>query len=92
MILLTDKEIRGVARKLLSPELTKYIEESDIAWANLGAETQLKKVVDRLEDALENSFVMAYVGEDEPHQSTIDPITIRELIEEFRQALLKEIE
>ena len=48
MILLTDKEIRREATKLLSPVLTKYIEESDIAWANLGAKTQLKKVAEWL--------------------------------------------
>jgi hypothetical protein len=55
------------------------------------AKAQLKKDLDRLEDALENSFVMAYVGEDEPYESTIDPITIREIIDDMRQALLEEV-
>ena len=49
MILLSKEEIRKEATKLLSPVLTKYIEESDIAWANLGAKTQLKKVAEWLE-------------------------------------------
>ena len=55
------------------------------------AKAQLKKVVELLEDALENSFVMAYVGENEPYESTIDPITIREIIDDMRQSLLEKV-
>ena len=49
-----------------------------------GADAMLSAIVVKLEDAPENSFVMAYVGEDEPYESTIDPITIRGLIDEFK--------
>ena len=47
----------------------------------------LKQFVKLLEDNLEDSFVMAYVGEDEPYESTIDPITIRELIQSLKAQL-----
>ena len=50
---------------------------------------QVKKVMERLEDLLENSFVMAYAGEDAPYEPTIDPQTMSELITELRQVLLK---
>ena len=85
MILLTDEEIIAYTRR--DGDYCELAVDTGI-WS---AKAQLKEVVELLEDALENSFVMAYVGEDAPYESTIDPITIREIISDMRQALLKEV-
>ena len=93
MILLTDEEI---AREK-DCEMYGDIKLGDLDCEGCSgncrfiAKAQLKEVVELLEDALENSFVMAYLGEGEPYESTIDPITIREIISDMRQALLKEV-
>lgn len=50
----------------------------------------LKAVGEWLERILEDSFVMAYAGEDEPYESTIDPITIREIIDQLKQGKMPE--
>jgi len=70
-------------------EIYQYTEPALHRAFNEGIKVQLKKDLDGLEDALENSFVMAYVGEDEPYESTIDPITIREIIDDMKQDLLR---
>lgn len=83
-MILTDGEIQ-TAKDLGAKAEGKYTISRSIAKA------QLKKDLDRLEDALENSFVMAYVEEDAPLEATIDPITLLEIIDEMKQALLEEV-
>ena len=90
MIKLTDEEMRAMPPER-EGDYTAGVYYYYKDGIRDGAKAQLKKVVELLEDAIENSFVMAYVGEDEPYESTIDPITIREIISDMRQALLKEV-
>ena len=76
---------------LSEEEIAIIIDNPDVIEEDIAiAKAQLKKVVERLADALENHFVMALAdNEGLVYEPTIDPTRLRELIQEMRQTLLK---
>ena len=77
-ILLNDEEIKEAIKGFAHPELHPFIEESDIAFAIVGAKAQLKKFVEYLESL---TFYDDAEGE-----------SAKGLCKHIKEALLREIE